>query len=103
MKNLLTNVLKRDMMYLTNKKQGDDFMKYLKEKLEKEYKDFGWEVALHFQREHTFEECNKAINDYIDRLMEEGREYVYMFASCLVLDDKSVGGEPMDLWIRFYD
>ena len=75
----------------------------LKEKLEKEYKEFGWEVTLHFQKKHTFEECHEAIEAYMRRLTEEGREYVYMFASCLILDDKSVGGEPMDLWIRFYD
>ena len=76
--------------------------KEIEKMLEKEYKDFGWEVALHFQRKHSFEECYEAIEAHMDRLREEGNEYVYIFASCIMLDDKSIGGEPMDLWIKFY-
>ena len=72
----------------------------LKEKLEEE---FGMEVLIHTTGEYSYEVLSKAINDYMDRLAEEGRENVYMFSSCIVLDDKSVGGYPMDLWIRFYD
>ena len=75
-------------------------MKKLVEKLEE---DFGMEVLIHTSREYSYEVLHKSIKDYMRRLMEGGREYVYMFASCIVVDDKSVGGEPMDLWIRFYD
>ena len=65
--------------------------------------DFGMEVLIHTKGEYSYEVLHKAINEYMDRLMEEGREYVYMFSSLLVVDDKSIRVEPMDLWIRFYD
>ena len=65
--------------------------------------DFGMEVLIHTAEEYGYKILYKAVHDYMDSLMEEGNEHVYMFASCIVLDDKSIWGEPMDLWVRFYD
>ena len=69
-------------------------MNALKEKLEKE---LGWEVTLLFQKKHSFKECYKAVEAYTDKLMEDGEEYVFLYATSVVLDD-SLG----ELWIKFY-
>ena len=78
-------------------------VKEIKEMIvEKLEADFNKEVIIHVTGEYSYEALYKAINDDMNSLMENGNEHVYMFASCLIIDDKSTGGEPMDLWIKYY-
>ena len=74
-----------------------------KEIMERLEKDFGMEILIHTAREYSYEVLHKAVKDYMNVLEQEGREHVYMFATCLVIDDKSIGYPPTDLWIRFYE
>ena len=72
-----------------------------KEIIEKLEEEFGMEVILHTKGEYSYKTLHKFINDCMDRLLESENAYVYMFSSALVVDDKSISGEPTDLWIKF--
>ena len=72
-----------------------------KEIIEKLEDEFGMEVLLHTRNEYSYEVLHKFIDDNMDGLMNSENAYVYMFSSALVVDDKSISGEPTDLWIKF--